>query len=151
MSAKTPIEDSDETSSSNESQSFKILPSICETMSLESSNEPLYSQVRRKLNKVNRVSKSALPAPSTPSKSGVIVESCAGKFSEIKARFERQLLGCEGSEAKSSTKKKLTKKFSKYYALGYYTMPKRLFDLAERKISPSRYKMNNSKEADSNH
>ncbi|KAK0077211.1 hypothetical protein PV325_004267 [Microctonus aethiopoides] len=53
--------------------------------------EMLYINVRRKLRKVNRISKSALPPPRSPSKSGVIVETTFGKFNEIKARFDQKL------------------------------------------------------------
>lgn len=53
----------------------------------------LYAKVRQSLHKVNRVSKSSLPPPSTPSKPGVYVETCIGKFAQIKSLFDRRCRG----------------------------------------------------------
>ncbi|KAK0182179.1 hypothetical protein PV327_000341 [Microctonus hyperodae] len=62
-----------------------------ENESSDITTEMLYVNVRRRLRKVNRISKSALPPPCSPSKGGVIVETTFGKFNEIKARFDQKL------------------------------------------------------------
>ncbi|CAD6228791.1 GSCOCG00006543001-RA-CDS [Cotesia congregata] len=96
----------------------------CNDSTLDEPKEMLYIQARKKLNKVNRISKSTLPpAPRTPSKSGVIRESSLGKFKDIQAIFESKLFGNKSPSSSSSgpriklSPNNIGKKFADYFTL----------------------------------
>ncbi|XP_044599207.1 uncharacterized protein LOC123275266 [Cotesia glomerata] len=96
----------------------------CNDSTLDEPKEMIYIEARKKLNKVNRISKSTLPpAPRTPSKSGVIRESSLGKFKDIQAIFERKLFGNKSPSSSSSgpriklSPNNIGKKFADYFTL----------------------------------
>lgn len=117
-------EDSGDDSVNMEPKEHNETCDTCNDSTLDEPKEMLYIQARKKLNKVNRISKSTLPpAPRTPSKSGVIRESSLGKFKDIQAIFERKLFGNKSPSSSSSglriklSPNNIGKKFADYFTL----------------------------------
>ncbi|XP_057338949.1 uncharacterized protein LOC130676617 isoform X1 [Microplitis mediator] len=111
----------------------------CDDLTQKDQRETLYIQTRRKLNKVNRISKSTLPpAPRTPSKSGVILESSLGKFKDIQAVFEKNIFNSKKTPGSQSRIKlspnNITKKFSDYFSL--HKSPRRSLNFLEVEKMP---------------
>lgn len=67
----------------------------------ELEDETLYMRARENLRKINRVSKSSIAEPKTPSKPGVYVETSIGRFAQIKSLFDRHSRGIDRASEKS--------------------------------------------------